>query len=423
MNRGRPSGFRRARGIAAIGLLLAATAAAQPTALTIGQGWAWVREFFPPSGERDVERIAWPAPPREADLDTLQVWGVRRPWPIRDWRWQTVAPADANAPLVWRPDSAAAAPPARDLLEIRLERPLSHRMGHSLTYRLPGFDWHAFYRIVVRGIGPESIQSVQVDLVGHLRIQNGTGTSFEGARVSLTGADDFLLPPPKPFGLLDLNPDSPLSDLWLSLRDPKPPQPRHYPLHLVADLPANDQADIVFARIDRKPAKITHVCDSDEIPSPTRSGGMPLRRFLQIPNTSAVGLGFALPPGEARLFLGAARGAPIQSGHVFHTPHPGTLQVYMGMADAVLATRKAEEPVALPEGAWQADHSVTIVNQLESPVHVQIVERPTTPLQWSLVRSSIPGVQSTRTLRFETTVPAKSAKTLEYRLRLVSRTP
>ena len=401
------------------------TAQARPAQLTIGQGWAWVREFFPSSGSRDVETIVWSNPPPQIDLDTLQVWGVRRPWPIRDWRWQesgTPAATAEGQPLVWTPKRGLQPPPfSRERLEIRLAAPLSHRMGHSLTYRLPGIDWHSFYRVVVRGIGPESIQSVQVDLTGALRILNDTPTAFPEARISLLGFDPFLRPPPKPFGQLELNPDTPLSDLWLALHDPIPLLPLHYPLQTPADIPAKGQAEIQFARVDRKPAQITHLCDSGDIPSPTQSGGLPLRRMLLVPNTPAMGLGFPLPPGDANIFLGAVRGAPIQAGHVFHTPFPGTLQIDMGSTDNVRATRQTDAEVPLPEGAWQTDHSISLANQLNSEVHVRIVEKPTTPMQWNLVRSSIPCTVSSRELQFELTVPPRSSITVAYRLRLLAR--
>jgi hypothetical protein len=226
---------------------------------------------------------------------------------------------------------------------------------------------------------------------------------------------------PKPFGLLELNPDTPLSDLWLSLRDPVPLLPHHYALQTPAALPAQGQAEIRFAQVDRKPARISHVCDSDDIPAPTQSGGLPLRRVLLIPNTPAIGLGFPLPPGDADLFLGAVRGAPVQTGHVYHTPYPGTLQIAMGPAAEVRAIRLPGEEIPLPEGAWQADHSVTLINQLDSPVQVQVVERPTTPMEWTLVRSSVPASVSTRALRFELTLPPNATQTLTYRLRLIAR--
>ena len=108
------------------------------------------------------------------------------------------------------------------------------------------------------------------------------------------------------------------------------------------------------------------------------------------PTLPAMGLGFPLPPGEADLFLGAVRGAPSQSGHLLHTPFPGTLQLDMGTVDTVRAIRQPGEEQPLPEGARQADYSITLINNLASPVHIQVVEKPATPMQWNLVRSSSP---------------------------------
>ena len=397
---------------------------AEPALITVGQGWAWVREFFPSTGESDIDRIVWTNPPAQLDPDTLQVWNVRRPWPIREWRRidpDKPAPPAGDEPLVWRPRQARAPAPSRGRLEIELAEPLSHRMGHSLTYRLPNFDWTAFYRITVRGIGPESIDAVQVDLTAFLRIHNGTSAAYPDARVSLVGVDRSLRPPPKPFGLLELNPDSALSDLWLSLRNPASPLPSLYALKTEAGIPADGQAEIPFARVLRKPAQITHICDSAAIPAPTPTGGLPLRRTLLIPNTAAMGLGFPLPPGQADLFLGALRGAPFQSGHVSHTPFPGLLQLDLGAVDTVRASRQTGEEIPLPEGARQTDHTITLINDLASPVRIQVIEKPVTPLQWNLVRTSVPCTETTGALSFDLTLPPQSTKTITYRLRLVAR--
>ena len=397
---------------------------AEPALITVGQGWAWVREFFPSTGEADIDRIVWTNPPAQLDPDTLQVWNVRRPWPIREWRRidpDEPAPPAGDEPLVWRPRQARAPAPSRGRLEIQLAEPLSHRMGHSLTYRLPNFDWTAFYRVTVRGIGPESIDAVQVDLTAFLRIQYGTSATYPDARVSVVGEDRSLRPPPKPFGLLELNPDSALSDLWLSLRSPAPPLSSLYALKTEAGIPADGQAEIPFARVLRKPAQITHICDSAAIPAPTPTGGLPLRRTLLIPNTAAMGLGFPLPPGQADLFLGALRGAPFQSGHVSHTPFPGLLQLDLGAVGTVRASRQTGEEIPLPEGARQTDHTITLINDLASPVRIQVIEKPVTPLQWNLVRTSVPCTETTGALSFDLTLPPQSTKTITYRLRLVAR--
>ena len=411
----------------AVWALLWATspAYAAPALLTIGHGWTWVREFFPPSGDRDVSEIVWTNPPAQIDLDTLQVWNVRRPWPVREWRWvdsvATTNQTPSNPPLVWRPHPLPAPPPVRNQLQIIMAEPLSDIMGHALTYRLSGFDWRAFYRVTVRGIGPQSIEAVQIDLSGYLRIQNRTSAAYPEARISLVGADESRNPPPKPFGLLDLNPDTPLTDLWLAPQKTEPLIPFVYPLQTDASIPADGQAEIQFARVVRKPAQIIHVCDSDEIPAPTPTGGLPLRRKLLVANTSTVGLGFPLPPGDADLFLGPVPGAPFQSGRVTHTPFPGTLELDMGTVDTVRASRMAGDEVPLPEGAWQADYSIQLMNNLASPIRVLVLEKPATPMQWNLVRSSVPCSATSRALNFDLSLPPQSTKTITYRLRLVAR--
>ena len=417
--------FCRRAALVALVLAGARAGGAEPARLTVGQGQAWVREFFPPSGEKEIDRLVWTNPPAQLDLDTLQVWNVRRPWPLREWRWLEAAapdpaPAD-DAPVVWRPRRDPPPPPARNRLEIRLAQPLSHAMGHSLAYRLPDFDWSAFYRVVVRGVGPTAIEAVQVDLAGYLRIRNGTAAAFPGARVSVVGTDEARQPPPKPFGLLALNPDTALTDRWLLPPAAEPLVPAVYPLQAEADIPAAGLAEIQFAHVVRKPAQIAHVCDSDEIPAPTRQGGQPLRRVLLVPNAAAMGLGFPLPPGEAHVFLGAARGAPFQTGRALHTPFPGTFRLDLGPVETVRASRQLLEEKPLPEGARQADYSVVLVNDLASPVRIQVVEKPATPMQWSLVRSSLPCTETTRSLQFELTLPPQSTKTITYRLRLVAR--
>ena len=130
--------------------------------------------------------------------------------------------------------------------------------------------------------------------------------------------------------------------------------------------------------------------------------------------------GFPLPPGQADLFLGSARGAPFQSAHAFPTPFPGTLQLDLGTVDTVRASRQTGDEVPLPEGAKQVDYVVALVNDLASPVRIQVVEKPATPMQWDLIRSSIPCTETTRALTFDLTLPPQSTKTITYRLRLVA---
>ena len=93
----------------------------------------------------------------------------------------------------------------------------------------------------------------------------------------------------------------------------------------------------------------------------------------------------------------------------------------LGPVDTVRARRQTGEEQPLPEGAKQVDYTVTLVNDLASPVRIQALEKPATPMQWSLVRSSIPCTQTTRALQFDLTLPPQSTQTITYRLRLAGR--
>ena len=68
-------------------------------------------------------------------------------------------------------------------------------------------------------------------------------------------------------------------------------------------------------------------------------------------------------------------------------------------------TRQTGDEVPLPEGAKQVDYVVALVNDLASPVRIQVVEKPATPMQWDLIRSSIPCTETTRALTFDLTLP------------------
>ena len=392
--------------------------------LTVGENWAWVREFFAPSGEGEITHLTWTNPPAHMELGSLQVWNIRRPWPVQEYGWRH--PATTAIPLESKEMTWQLAPPsqpgARDHLDIVLAEPMSDRMGHSLTYRLPGLEWDAFYQFTVRGVGPESLDAVQVDLTGHLRIRNRSGRAFPAAQISLAGTDAIGPLPARPFGRLALDPNNPLTDFWLQPYLSEPPLPAFYPLRTQASLPAQGQTEVQFAQVLRKPAHIVHICDSARVPAPTPADGVALERVLHIPNTAAVGLGFPLPPGEAHLFFGARRGAASLSGHVLHTPFPGTLVLEMGAVEAVRARRMARDPVALPEGGWQVDHTVTLYNNLATPITVQVVEKPDTPLFWSLIRSSVPANEFMRVLSFDLTLSARSSRTVSYRLHMSERT-
>lgn len=408
----------------------AATAAPRPaTQMTLGRDEAWVRLRFPPSGESELRTIRWEDPPDGLDPSTLRVWTPKRPAPLAEWRWlDEAAPAasDSSAPLVWTPRTGTRPPdvPAADrarTLVLELAEPLSDAMGHSLTFRLPGFSWSARYHLTVRGLGATSLKQAQIDLSGSVRIENATATTWSGVQLSFTGPQDAppdALAPAKPVGLPELDRDSPLTAPWFPPDAPEPPVPAWWPLRLPADLPSGDHADIAFLHIRRKPAQIVHVYDSSAVPLPTPEPGVPLERRLLVPNTTGMGLGFPLLPGRLDWTLGTRTAHPaVHTVSVPATPFPGTLAVPMGPVDGIRAVRGMRPPVDYPDGTRQIDCILLFANDLDGEADLQGTEAPPAAA-WNLVSSSAPCTAEDGVLRFSLTLPPRSRTEFRYRIRL-----
>lgn len=407
----------------------AAPAAPPDTQLTVGQGEAWVRLHFPPSGENELRDIRWENPPDGLDPSTLRVWTPKRPSPLAEWHWleeDDAPPAASDAPLVWTPPTGtrtaglpAAARP-RTLL-LHLAEPLSDAMGHSLTFRLPGFSWSARYHLTVRGLGATSLKQAQIDCIGTVRVENGTATPWPGVRLSFAGPRDAppdTRPPEKPVGLPELDRNSPLTRPWFPPDAPEPPVPAWWPLRLPADLDAESHADIAFLTVRRKPARIVHVYDSATVPFPTPEPGLPLERRLLVPNTREMGLGFPLLPGQLDWTLGTRTAHPaVHTVAIPGTPFPGTLAVPMGPVDGLRAVRGSRPPVDYPDGTRQLDCILLFANDLDGEAELQGTEAPPAAA-WNLVSSSAPCTAEDGLLRFSLTLPPRSRTEFRYRIRL-----
>jgi hypothetical protein len=392
--------------------------------MTIGAGEAWVRLHFPPSGEAELTSLRWPNPPDGLDPSTIRIWTPKRPAPLKEWRWLDDAPSATPAPddpLVWQPNPAPSASPAASrTLELLLAAPLSDAMGHSLTFRLPGLSWAAHYHMTVRGLASSSLKQAQIDLSGSVRIQNDTDTPWPGVRLSFAGPLDPEPPPaaPKPFGLVALDRDSPLTAPWFPAPPSEPDIPGHWPLRVPANLAARSPTEISFLHTERKPARVIHAYDSDSVPLPTPAADVPLDRWILIPNTPEMGLGQPLLPGPLDWTMAARSSRPsVHTVTLAHTPYPGTLRVPLGPVDGLRAARAALPPEDLPDGTRLADYTIRFTNDLDGEADIEATERPPAPA-WNLVSSSIPCTATDETLRFSFPLPPHTAKTLTYRIRL-----
>ena len=406
-------------------LLAAAAPAADRPSVSIGPDATLVRQYFPPSGQRELASIVWTNVPPETDLSSLRVWSPKRPAPLRFWSFLPAPPAlpagfssTPSGRLAWTPSAPAAPLPPRPL-RLDLLAPLSHALGHSLTYQVHGPAWSASYALAVRGLSPSSQSSVQIDLAGSVHLHNPTALSFPLADILLLGPATPVPPaPPSPPGAPALDRDSPLSAPWF----PSPPDPApSIAVRLPSPLPVLPYSDseTTFLDIRRKPASVVFEYDSDTSPYPSASpDGLPLLRTLRLPNDPRIGLGFPLLPGTLEWSIDRAdRRDASRSVRVPYTPFPGTLRVPLDSPPQVRAARLPAQIERPPNAPATATCTLRLVNDFNAPVTVELSESPPFPA-WSLVRASQPCTLRESTLLFTVTLPPASTLPLTYRLRL-----
>lgn len=408
---------------------LAAAPAVPPAEMAVGQGEAWVRVHFPPSGKGELQSLRWEDPPDGLDPDTLRIWSPKRPAALREWRWAEdgvdTVPPPSDAPLVWSPADGPSMPQHRSL-ELLLDSPLSDAMGHSVTFRLPGLSWSAHYHLTIRGLGSTSLKQAQIDCVGTVRIDNATDTTWRGVRLSFAGPRDAppeVLAPPKPVGTPELDRDAPLAAPWFPSEASEPDVPASWPLRLPADLAAGEPTEISYVNVARKPANVVHVYDSGLVPMPTPAPGMALERLLAIPNTREMGLGFPLLPGRLDWTIASRAAHPdVHAVAIPHTPCPGTLLVPLGPVGGIRAVRGARPPADYPDGTRLADFTILFTNDLDGEANIDATERPPAAA-WNLVSSSIPCTAADGALRFSFPLPGRTSQTFTYRIRLPAPVP
>ncbi len=410
-------------------LLLSAVAVAAPLlerpSVSIGPDATLVRQYFPPSGQREISTILWTNPPPEIDLSSLRVWSPKRPAALRSWSFLPAPPAlpagfsaTPAGRLAWTPSAPAAPLPPRPL-RLDLLAPLSHALGHSLTYNVRGPAWSASYALAIRGLSPSSQSSVQIDLTGAVLVHNPTALSFPLADILLLGPATPVPPaPPSPPGAPALDRDSPLAAPWF----PAPPEPApSIAIRLPAPLPVQPYSDseTTFLSIRRKPAAIRFEYDSDTSPYPSASpDGLPLLRCLLLPNEARIGLGFPLLPGSLDWSIARAdRQDTARTVLVPYTPFPGTLRVPLDSPPQVRAARLPAQIERPPNAPATATCTIRLVNDFNAPVTVELTETPPFPA-WTLVRASHPCTRRESSLRFTVTLPPATTLPLTYRLRL-----
>jgi len=398
--------------------------------LTVGHGWAVVREIRINRSGLDGQEIELADIPPEADLSTLTVRARRLP--VEMGRWSRVSveetnqvPSRADKALVWSPregfqgSPSEKTPPVSQVLRCRFPQPQAWgRMILEISYWVRNFDWEAQYQVAVRGEREDEKEPVSVDLTAIARIYNGCSRTYTRAVVQLAGADALASKAPaKEPGFLVLNEETPLSDLWLQPEIATPVE-HLYPLPGTVDLPAHSDAQLYFAGVARKPAERLYVMMAEDFPVDSFKTGRPLKKAIVFKNDEEHGLGLNLPAGSVRIFLGGMRTHLLQDAWLPHTPAGGDLRMDLGWADNVRGLRKTLSEIETADGFQESIYELGMANLSGRDIRVEVREKPPIMLEWAVVRSSKPYRTESQRIVFLADIPSASEERIEYRLRI-----
>ncbi len=401
------------------------------TTLTIGEGWAVVREmrrFDLAPGEQDLllEGI-----PEQADLSSLTIRTRRLPVDVLDWQrvdrgaGSTVAPSDAES-LIITPDGVihgAATPSAQASfsrkdgpVRCRVRIPVGGARSLEVVYRVEGMQWTSYYQVFIRGEPDGLDESVALDLTGFVRIDNPTGRSFTNTLVRLVGADPRLpREPERRAGFLMLA-DTPLADLWKA-QDVDPPPEFVYRMPRRVNIPSHAETEVHFIASHRIPASRLYVMDSTEVALSMTGAFRPLHQYLVFKNTAANRLGWILPPGPVEVFHGVTRRTMRLPGFLPHTPMNREIRVHLGKAEDVLGMRRSVRRTELQFGHYEETFQLTVENQRPRAIALEIHERPPLTLTWDVQRASEEYELDGGWIRMTPRIPGGETREIEVRLR------
>ncbi len=402
-------------------LITAGLARAQRAELTIGEGWAAVREARPLVITNRDQTVVFTHVPPEADLTSLVVSAGR--FPTRAVSWFRPAtgenpahrPANAEGDVVWSPGQKFSEPPRGDVVVGRLASDDLGPRDVTLAYLMTGLSWSVSYNVLVRGNLSNEAERLSVDLEGTVRVENRTARAFNNISLRVVGRDAQTLRPKRG------EPGFLLVDEWLldvlSPRGADEGITYRYAVSDAVDLPARGSIELPLVSALRKPADRLYRMDAAEFPTTAR-GSLPLRRIIVLPNDPAHGLGRDLPTGPARIFVGTSRTSLSREAWFLHTPASDSFRVDLGPAEGVTGSRQYLGRRDLELGAYEDTYSFQIANALDTPVKVEILDQPPTDLQWNIVSASGRWDASGGGIRMAADVEARGTATAKYTVRV-----
>ena len=393
---------------------------AGPAKIIIGDDAAVVRESFQIMMTSSVMRVLIPDFPAEAMASSVNLVGASR---IKLLAWRL---SELTESTVWSPhlsgrsvrfDMENRQPPAFSGLQLELQAPSPGLHRFDLSYVVTGLSWRATYDVLLRGDLQNINSPMSIDVDGWIELNNQTARAYTQAVVTVVGMDTKgMVPQVKEPGILELDEESPLADLW-RFESPARAAANLYVLNRAVDLPSSQSIMLSFVSVARKPVTRVLVFQSEEIPTDARGASYALpSQVIHFQNAADYGGGRSVPPGTAVIQLGSLRSSIYQEAWFKHTPALGNIRIDMGKFSGLTARRVDRGRVPRVGGGYEQRYDIMIANHLEEPVSIVLAEQPPLNFAWSVLRSNMKYDLLDRRLVFQPVAPAKSELVIQYTL-------
>ncbi|MES2338698.1 MAG: DUF4139 domain-containing protein [Pseudomonadota bacterium] len=265
---------------------------------------------------------------------------------------------------------------ARPTLSVTLNSQRGGRRPATLSYLSRGLGWQADY------VALYDEKSGAIDVQGWVTLRNTTGTTFNNARtllvageVASTNDNPYNNYPPqrrvsRPLRQAgtETSGREQLGDFYI------------YPLTERTTIADKQTKQVSFLDVKGAAASSGYEYVNPWLNSakePTSAGSM-----LRFANSSAGGLGDALPAGTVRVYVRDQRGQPQFTGEnaISHTPQGSRIALRTGDAFDVKVLPVVEERTALGASRWRTKMRYTLTNARAKAVTVDLIQ---SGLDWS----------------------------------------
>ncbi len=289
----------------------------------------------------------------------------------------------------------------------------------EVTYLTRGMSWRADYVVTLARTDD------QLGLTGWVTLDNGSGATYENARLKLVAGDVNIVQETraKDFGARGG------AMMYAQAAMPEPMREEAFAEYHLYTLPRrttikqNQTKQVLLLTGDQVPArKIYQYRGNVQLgvsgfnpDQPPEHAGV----YLRFDNKEENNLGMPLPAGTMRVYQADSEGMLQLAGEdrIRHTPKDEEVELRLGEAFDVIVERKQTDYNRISDKVHEVAVDVVLRNHKEQDILVEIVE--SMPGDWEILSASVPHEKDdAHTAVFEAPVPADGKTQVTYRVRM-----